>query len=300
LVRFTAVFTNGVANSRQLIGVGDSVDGFFFGFNGTAFGILHRRNSIDTWIPQTDWNGDAAEFSPVLGNIFQIRYQWLGFGRIHFYVLDPQNDIGYVNVHTINYPNQNTGVSILNPTLPLYAQVLNTGNTSNLTLSSPSAVGFTEGQTESTANPLDLYRSRDATATFSDTNNNHLLTIRNKSTFNSLVNRLPVLLRSLSIGRGAAGAATSSFRLYRNATFAGALVYTDVHATNSPVEYSATSTTITSTDPIATFSLAEGNLIVPYNGEIVLQPGDTLTVGVQDSTAPGTVVAGTFNWVEQF
>lgn len=48
---FTAVFTTGVANNIQIIGVGSAAstttsanygvsDGFFFGYNGTSFGIL--------------------------------------------------------------------------------------------------------------------------------------------------------------------------------------------------------------------------------------------------------------------
>lgn len=39
---FTGLFTAGVAGSTQIIGLGDVGEGFFFGFNGTDFGILHR------------------------------------------------------------------------------------------------------------------------------------------------------------------------------------------------------------------------------------------------------------------
>lgn len=42
LSRFTAVFTAGAANSTQLAGPGDDCNGFFFGYNGTAFGVLRR------------------------------------------------------------------------------------------------------------------------------------------------------------------------------------------------------------------------------------------------------------------
>jgi len=40
---FTGVFTAGAANSEQIIGVGETGEGFFFGFDGTAFGILHKH-----------------------------------------------------------------------------------------------------------------------------------------------------------------------------------------------------------------------------------------------------------------
>lgn len=41
---FTAAFiTGGVANSHQLAGAGNGDEGFFFGYNGTSFGILRRE-----------------------------------------------------------------------------------------------------------------------------------------------------------------------------------------------------------------------------------------------------------------
>src|SRR3989338_388253 len=40
--RFTAIFTTGVANSSQIIGVGSEGAGFFFGYNGATFGVLRR------------------------------------------------------------------------------------------------------------------------------------------------------------------------------------------------------------------------------------------------------------------
>jgi len=40
--RFTGVFTTGVANSNQVIGIGDSGEGLFFGYNGTSFGVMRR------------------------------------------------------------------------------------------------------------------------------------------------------------------------------------------------------------------------------------------------------------------
>jgi len=44
--RFTAMYTTGVANSTQIAGIGDSGEGFFFGYNGTAFGILRRYGGV--------------------------------------------------------------------------------------------------------------------------------------------------------------------------------------------------------------------------------------------------------------
>ena len=44
LARFTALFTQGVANNRQYAGFITSESGFNFGFDGTEFGIVHSRD----------------------------------------------------------------------------------------------------------------------------------------------------------------------------------------------------------------------------------------------------------------
>lgn len=41
-IRFTALFTTGVAGSTQWIGCGDAGEGLFFGYNGADFGVMRR------------------------------------------------------------------------------------------------------------------------------------------------------------------------------------------------------------------------------------------------------------------
>ena len=43
LHKFTGIFDTAVANNTQEIGIGDVNDGYSFGYNGTAFGVLVRR-----------------------------------------------------------------------------------------------------------------------------------------------------------------------------------------------------------------------------------------------------------------
>lgn len=42
--RVTGRFTSPVANSLQAVGMFSAVNGMFFGYNGTSFGVMHRRN----------------------------------------------------------------------------------------------------------------------------------------------------------------------------------------------------------------------------------------------------------------
>ena len=304
LVRFTAVFDAPANNNTQIVGLGDANDGFFFGYLGTAFGIVRRRAGVDSFVDRSAWNGIDVDITPQLGNVYQIRYQWLGYGYIRFYILDPDEPSrGYALVHTIHYPNTAAVTSVLNPTLPLFAQVANSGNASNIQLYTPSAMGGQEGQPEPPFNPLDVANSYNALATFADTNNNHLLTIHNKATFSGVANRVPVSVRSITLARSSAGATLTTLRLYRNATFGGALVYADIDTNNSPVEASATTTTVTGGTVERTYVLGNSTTTLQIDfevGELMLGPNDTLTIAVQDNIASGTVVSGVVNWFEEF
>lgn len=44
--RFTGLFTQGVANSTQVIGIGTGEAGLFFGYNGESFGVLHSTGGV--------------------------------------------------------------------------------------------------------------------------------------------------------------------------------------------------------------------------------------------------------------
>lgn len=44
MARFACKFDSGAAGNTQIIGIGTESDGFFFGYNGTAFGVMHRYN----------------------------------------------------------------------------------------------------------------------------------------------------------------------------------------------------------------------------------------------------------------
>lgn len=256
MARFTALFTTGVANSTQIAGIGNESDGFFFGYNGTSFGILHRKDgqpeirtltistasttaedititldgdaatdvtvtnsgnttttaneiasydytsvgtgwvakavgstvefkSLDaathsgtfslssatsavgsfaqnvtgtapteTWIAQASWNGtdifdgnglSGTTLDPTKGNVYQIKYQYLGFGIINFYVEDP-DDGEMHKVHSIAYANANTTPSLGDPSLTLMLRSANDSNTSNLTVKTGSLAGFIEGK----------------------------------------------------------------------------------------------------------------------------------------------------------
>jgi len=303
MVRFTALFTTGVASSTQYIGVGDETDGFFFGYDGITFGILRRQNGTEAWVAQTAWNvdvmngnGGAANPSNVLLdttkiNVFQINYQWLGAGQIEFSVEDPNTGL-FVPVHRIKYANANTIPSIYNANLPLHAHVVNEGNASNITLKTASMAAFVEGKS------IPLGPTNNFNASKSISTEEFLFSLRNKATINSVNSRVRMILKQISAGNDAN--ALSTIRVYSNATLDITPTWTNVNGDDSCVEVDTTADYVSGgrllfqgvvgKDSGATFDLD--------NLDIQIVPSDIITITAEAGQAGVQSVALT--WQEDY
>lgn len=311
LLRYTAVFDPAApVGTYQAVVIGDDQDGFGFGFNGPAFGRLHIRNGTLGWTPETAWEGVSLDFNKAFGNIYQVRYQWLGYGYVRFSLLDPRGETnGYALVDLLKYPNTSQAVHIRNPTLPVTAICSNGSNAYNVVMYTPSAMAFLEGEDELPLHPLDVYNPVDVSKSFSDTNNNHVVTISNKTLFTvstgptvTQPNRVPVELVSLTLTRGSAGATLSNVRLYRNGTPVGA-VFADVDTLNSPLAVSTSTALVTATNAERAWGLNANGGPLPLNfrpGEVVLPPGESLTLGWQNNGNPATECVVTATLREMF
>lgn len=252
--RITALYDTPVANNYQLVGLGNNECGYFIGYQGTDFGILHQETSqveiraltvttgagtetvtvtldgtavdVDvvggsdtsqtayqlatfgdysqagdagftadvvgsvvyfrarkanststgtysvsgtgivgtfaqtkagtdptlTFIPQSSFNGDRVDGSgpsglvldPQKGNVYQVEYQYLGFGNAKFRVEDP--DTGkFIYMHSIKNANNRTTPVLKDPNSLLVAECYNVGNTSAVTLKTVSMGSFIDG-----------------------------------------------------------------------------------------------------------------------------------------------------------
>ena len=110
----------------------------------------------ETWIPQASWNGPdkfdgtgltGVTLDPTMGNVYQIKYQWLGYGLMTFYVEDPDDGELHL-VHAIEYANANTTPSIGDPSLSLMAHARNAANTSDVVVKTASMAAFIEGKVD--------------------------------------------------------------------------------------------------------------------------------------------------------
>jgi hypothetical protein len=294
LNRFTAIFTTGVANTQQYAGVIDDEDGFAFGYNGADFGILRKStasgSTVDTWVTQANWNRDPADGTvtlPVIdwtkGNVFEIQAQYLGFGDINFYI---ENTTGeYILVHTIEYAGANTQPSLANPSLPMCYYVKNGSTTSDMVMKSASCGIFIEG-IERPHGALNSVENSKSGIGSTETN---IITIQNKTSYNSLTNHNTVYPYFLSIAT-ISGTKPTTIRLTLNTTLGGVPSYTNIDTNNSLVSYDTAGTTLSGGIRLASFVLGKEDRIeinLKELEEIFLDPGDILTVSAE--TPSGTV-----------
>lgn len=401
LVRFTTVYSTSVAGSAQLHGIGDSGDGYFFGYNGVDFGILRRyggnpefrslqittgsttdenititldgdsdatvavtntgdatltANEIaahdysnlgrgwsavangdtvefsswnsepragsyaisattaagtysqdlagisptDDWTLQANWSEDIMDGSgpsgqtlvPTKGNVFQIRYQWLGFGQICFFIED--SDTGeFKIVHRISYANLYTIPSVQNPTLPLCMMVENTSNTTDLTMSSSSMAGFIEGK-----QPEPLVRHTEIIdKIFSDATLVPVVTGHNSEIFKGKLNRVRVKVESVSVS--VESGKPVIIQIKKNTELTGAS-FLDHDVDQSVVKIDTTATAVTNGQQADAFSVVTGGEKTRLVGEY-LEVGEFITIeGAQSTSGTNSVCKIIIHWTEDF
>jgi hypothetical protein len=107
----------------------------------------------NTFIPSASFNNDTLDgngptgmiLDTTKGNIFQIDYQYLGFGNANFSIEDP-NTGKLATFHTIKNANNRITPVLKNPNVKVLATSANIGGTTNTVLKSSSMAGFIEGE----------------------------------------------------------------------------------------------------------------------------------------------------------
>lgn len=233
---FTLVFSTPQLNSIQRGGLFDSENGFFVSYDiDGKFYFVQRRDGVDSKqeIVLTEFLSKYGyNFDPTKGNIYRISYGYLGFAPITLEVVRPEG--GFALLAKIEYPNLHEVTHTIQTFLPIRGEVENVGNNTDIILKSGSlAAGITNGGTEDIAGRRFTWAND---ATFIFTGNVTLVAFHNKTTFQSLENRVPARLLFVS------GANDSNkvlrWRLYKNPIFSVAGTWNDVDINNSTLEYS--------------------------------------------------------------
>jgi hypothetical protein len=140
-----AFIDGGVAGCVNAHGLTDGIEGFYIGFNGTAFSTFSITGGVETAVATASWNGDKCDASATSRftragtpeaidhtklNVWRIRFGWLGAAPIKYEVLSPDGE--WITVHTLRQPNTSATPSLLYADLPMRSRVLKTSGATNV------------------------------------------------------------------------------------------------------------------------------------------------------------------------
>ena len=255
------------------------------------------------WVAQASWNRDTFDgngesgvtLDPTKGNVYEIRYQWLGYGAIDFSIEDPATKL-LTLVHRVEYANANTSPSLQNPTLPLHVMSKNTSNTTNLTIKTSSMGGFVEGREAE----QDLLRGKENNITTLSTTELPILSVKNNVVHQSKINRVRLRLGFLALATEATKPII--FRIRLNPTLTGTPAFTDINAATSIASTDAAASGLAGGTEIFTTVLGKtDSVIIDFHTlRKMLSPGDIITITAEATSGSGQEVTVSYTWSELF
>jgi hypothetical protein len=269
---------------------------------GTFAATRGGQLSTDLFIPQSEWNGDKVDgtgksgylLDPTKGNVYQIMLQYLGYGPFKFQIeaSPSNNNSNFITVHTIKNQNTRTNTTMGNPSLPFQLTSYSAGSTTNLSLKCGSFAGFIEGKKVLHGNRF----SYTNTTSVSSGALTCLISIMNPYTFNGITNQAVINILDLSYSSETAKA--SKFYLIRNGTLGGSPNFIQF-STQSCSLYDTASTTISTTNNSqliwsANLGVSDGRTHI-FTDELVLQPGEYITVAAIFTTGASADMSATIN-----
>lgn len=237
------------------LGYFDENNGLFFQLSGTqlAVGIRSSTSGIasDTIFNQQNWNLDTLDGSaniknksgvridPTKAQIFGIDFQWLGVGRIRWFIEYNGNAI---YIHEKSFANLDNKVYMSSPNLPLRYLIQNYGNGPAASMTCICSTAISEGGMENTGFEQSIDRGVNSLTTLNNAAIYPLLAIRLKPNYLGSYIRLTKLTALCD--------STSSFRwvVLLNPIVSGtAISYTDLP--NSAIQYANNTTNATTVYP---------------------------------------------------
>lgn len=269
---------------------------------GTFAQTLAALVPTESFTAQANWNQDTMladapsgqVLDPTVGNVYQIRFQWLGFGQISYYV--ENNDDGQFRlVHVERYANKKLTPSIQNPSLPLCASVRNTTNDTAIVLRTASMAAFIEGQDSQLGNPY----GSEGTTTSITTTELPVVTLRNNRIFQSKLNRAKIKVQL--IAAAVEHSKPMIIRVRKNATLTGAS-FSAVSASDSVAQVDSSASAVSGGIELYSLSLGKtGNEVIDLSGDVnagLVEPGEQLTVTAVASSGTGGEADASLSWKE--
>ena len=310
LCRITSIFGTPANGNIQLTGLGDANNGYFFGYSGTSFGIIYRKATVNIFYPQSSWTLDVCDGSnssnnksgmkiiPQYGNVFEIDMTYLGYGNILFKTYNPSTSEWFY-CHTIQYANANTSPSVINPSLPLFWQTINSTNTTNVQMFPTCGALFSEGLEKLTGSKYGVDNSK----SINSIGITNILTLSATTIFKTYTNKAQIRLKSISVCSDANAtnfASVSTLQCIKNPTLGGSPSYTNIDVNNSITSYDIAGTTVSG--GIVEFNTILGKqdntLLDVTDLDIILIPGDIMSFAIKTTTTNAQTFGVAVNWGE--
>lgn len=310
IARFTAIFMGPIdyPTAQMLIGLKSSTGGFYFGYNGNVFGII-AGDTPGAFIPQSSWNGDPFNgtgpsglvLDPSYGNVYQIKYQWLGYGAQTFWIEDPVSG-DFILVHTIQYANQFRQTSLGSPDVQAHLYVTNGESLGlNSKLFSASFMIGHEGKPNANIGIQFSTYSDGKTLPSANTLYN-VLTIRNPATLagSGDDNNVPIKLMNISTLASVSNRPMCVRVVVAPASFGSALTYGAVHA-NSIAEAATDTVTVTGGRISFSYWIAAGTSSTAdmHDQNLIIYPGQVVTIGAFTTGGTNGGISLSASWFER-
>ena len=265
-----------------------------------------------TFIPQASWNVDPMDgtgpsdmtLSPQLGNVYQVGFQYLGFGNAFFGI--ENSATGRVQtVHVIQNANSRTTPVLRNPNVSGLVASINdpAGAGVSVPVRSVSMATFNEGIIKK----LDPKFSLSLPLTVPDTNNvwRPIVALKANRVFRGQLCSGEIDLLKLMVSNDAGGASPKSYRLgiFLDSTITGDVNFQSIDALRSIVSYTtlnaATQTMSPNTTPIFSVTCGGGNTVQSNLDELdfVFGAGRVVVLAVNSDDAIDASFS--INWYEQ-
>lgn len=262
--------------------------GLVASFSQTIAGVL----GTDTFVSQSAWNIDKMDgtgpsrfnLNKQLGNVYQVGFQYLGFGNTRFAVEDSATGL-FQACHMINQANARTTPVVRDPHMQGLWAVANAGSVTSTYMSGTSGAIFCEGEVSKNIGPA---FSISAANPDIDTAEEPVLTIRTNRLFRGTTAYGEIDVATLSATSVTTGAHFVTLRVYKNLRLTGPVNFQYVNEDQSCASYdtAATSFTANQNTLVATYILGSGaSLNLDLKGDnFFLSVGESLTITAQAST----------------
>lgn len=248
----------------------------------------------ETIIKQADWNVRTRDdLVPANGNVYQVQFQYLGFGGLFFSIENPSTG-EFEIVHAIEYANSNTVPNLSNPTFRVGWSVRNTGNTTSLTVKGGSGSMFNEGIIVVGETPRTVNNTQTSVTTSDFTN---ILTFKNRLVFNGKRNRVETEPFIVTVITDSAKGAL--IQITKDSVPTDEFTYTYVDKENSTSEIATNSTIVTGGVSTVSFIATTAGFKVDLNElGLFLFPGESFTLAAKIVSGSPSSVTATITSVE--